>query len=129
MLDEARKTFSDLGLCDRIIIEAGGGASLLTWSGDWTNEALAILLSHVGLPSNSVGLVIEVQGDALLMMDKLAQVAHLENLSTETVLADVENMQREKWDWVLPPSLLMSSYASMCLDLEAARSIARQITE
>lgn len=127
LLDEARKTFSDLGLCDRIIIEAGGRASLLTWSGDWTNDSLAILLSNVGLPSDRAGLVIEVQGNARLLRDKLAQVARLEDLNAETVLTDVENMQQEKWDWVLPPWLLMNSFASMCLDLETARNIARQI--
>jgi ATP-dependent Lhr-like helicase len=127
LLDEARKTFSDLGLCERIIIEAGGRASLLTWSGDWANDALAILLSHVGLPSDRAGLVIEVQGDARLLRDKLAQVARLENLSAEIVLTNVGNMQREKWDWVLPPWLLMNSFASMRLDLETARNIARQI--
>jgi ATP-dependent Lhr-like helicase len=88
---------------------------------------LAILLSHVGLPSDRAGLVIEVQGDARLLRDKLAQVARLENLSAEIVLTNVGNMQREKWDWVLPPWLLMNSFASMRLDLETARNIARQI--
>ena len=33
-------------------------------------------------------------------------------------------MAQEKWDWVLPPALLMQSYATMHLDLGGAKALA-----
>ena len=36
------------------------------------------------------------------------------------LLADVQNLQREKWDWLLPDGLLRKAYASHYLDLDEA---------
>jgi len=42
-------------------------------------------------------------------------------------LADVRNLQREKWDWALPDSLLRRAYASLYLDLGEALDWAKQL--
>jgi ATP-dependent Lhr-like helicase len=39
----------------------------------------------------------------------------------DKLLADCQNMQREKWDWALPQQLLARSYASLNMDLDQAR--------
>jgi len=36
------------------------------------------------------------------------------------LLADVKNLQREKWDWALPDWLLRKAYASLYLDFDEA---------
>ena len=36
------------------------------------------------------------------------------------LLTDVQNLQREKWDWILPDGLLRKAYASHYLDLDEA---------
>jgi ATP-dependent Lhr-like helicase len=36
------------------------------------------------------------------------------------LLTGVQNLQREKWDWVLPDGLLREAYASHYLDLDEA---------
>ena len=45
----------------------------------------------------------------------------------DMLLADVRNLQREKWDWALPDGLLRKAYASLYLNLEEALSWARAL--
>jgi ATP-dependent Lhr-like helicase len=43
------------------------------------------------------------------------------------LLADVKNLQREKWDWALPDALLRKTYASLNLDLVEALAWTRAV--
>ncbi|MOA27786.1 hypothetical protein D3C78_1486830 [compost metagenome] len=108
--------------------ESGGKTYLFTWQGDWTNDALAILLTHTGLPSENAGLVIEVEGGRASLESSLREIADWDGIDESTVLADVQNMVREKWDWVLPPTLLMQSYARAQLDLDGAKTLAVELS-
>lgn len=124
LLAQARSTFSDLGLAQSGMVESGGKTYLFTWQGDWTNDALAILLTYTGLTSENSGLVIEVKGGRASLENKLREIAGWDGLDEPSVLAEVQNMVQEKWDWVLPPVLLMQSYATMQLDLGGAKALA-----
>ncbi|MCO6055768.1 DEAD/DEAH box helicase [Pseudomonas sp. MOB-449] len=128
LLVQARSTFSDLGLAQSSMTESGGKTYLFTWQGDWTNDALAILLAHTGLPSENTGLVIEVEGDRASLESSLREIGGWDGIDESTVLADVQNMVQEKWDWVLPPALLMQSYARMQLDLDGAKALAVKLS-
>jgi ATP-dependent Lhr-like helicase len=46
----------------------------------------------------------------------------------DMLLADVRNLQREKWDWALPDGLLRKAYASLYLNLEEALSWTRALS-
>ncbi|MDI2561712.1 hypothetical protein OLN00_30455 [Pseudomonas aeruginosa] len=127
LLGEARQSFADLKLSHQSFIESGGRTCLFTWQGDWANDALAVLLEYVGLPTENSGLVIEVQGGRALLESKLREVAALKELKASTVLHNVQNMIREKWDWALPSELLMESFATMYLDLEKAQQTAAHL--
>ena len=127
LLAEARQSFADLKLGHQCFIESGGRTCLFTWQGDWTNDALAVLLEYVGLSTENSGLAIEVQGGGELLESKLREVATLKELKASTVLHNVQNMIREKWDWALPPELLMESFATMYLDLEKAQQTAAHL--
>lgn len=124
LLAQARRTFSDLGLEHSSMTESGGKTYLFTWQGDWTNDALAILLTYTGLSSENSGLAIEVEGDRTSLESKLREIAGWNGIDVSTVLANVQNMAQEKWDWVLPPALLMQSYATMQLNLGGAKALA-----
>lgn len=127
LLAQARSAFSDLGLAHSSMTESGGKTYLFTWQGDWTNDALAILLTHTGLASENSGLVIEVEGDRTSLESKLREIVEWDGIDESNVLADVQNMTQEKWDWVLPPALLMQSYATMQLDLGGAKALALEL--
>ncbi|EPL8102616.1 helicase-related protein, partial [Pseudomonas aeruginosa] len=124
LLAQARRTFSELGLEHSSMTESGGKTYLFTWQGDWTNDALAILLTYTGLASENSGLVIEVEGDRTSLESKLREIAEWDGIDESAVLVEVQNMAQEKWDWVLPPALLMQSYATMQLDLGGAKTLA-----
>ena len=124
LLAQARSTFSDLGLAHSSMTESGGKTYLFTWQGDWTNDALAILLTYTGLASENSGLVLEVEGDRTSLESKLREIAEWDGIDESAVLADVQNMAQEKWDWVLPSALLMQSFATMQLDLGGAKALA-----
>ena len=38
----------------------------------------------------------------------------------DDLLQNAKNLEREKWDWALPPELLWKTYASLNLDLDEA---------
>lgn len=125
LLAEARKIFTALRLAERHLIESGGKCYLISWLGDYANDALRLMLNHVGTPCENAGLFMEIGADIESAEAALNAVGKLDASNLASILANVENMQREKWDWALPESLLMKSFASISLDLKAAISFAR----
>jgi ATP-dependent Lhr-like helicase len=120
LLDEARQTFAALGLAEQHIIKKGSSCQIVSWLGDHANDALCLLLNHAGVSCGSEGLLISTNADNDKLMHALGRVAALDASDLKTLLADVKNMRREKWDWALPESLLMKSFASISLDIETA---------
>ncbi|WP_241192907.1 DEAD/DEAH box helicase [Pseudomonas chlororaphis] len=120
LLDEARKTFVSLGLGERYLIESSGKCYLISWLGDYTNDALRLLLNHVGLSCNNSGLAIEIDANIDQAKAALKAVGDLDPSDLDSTLADVKNMLREKWDWALPEPLLVKSFASISLDISTA---------
>lgn len=55
-------------------------------------------------------------------------IAELRDVDYMSLLTDVFNMRRSKWDWVLSDSLLRKSFVSSHLSFEGARAIARSYT-
>ncbi|VEF10864.1 DEAD/DEAH box helicase [Pseudomonas fluorescens] len=127
LLDEARKSFNALGLGKRYVIEAGGKCYLISWLGDFANDALRLLLNHVGLSCECAGLAIEVDANIHQTLAALKDVGDLDANNLDSILADVENMLREKWDWALPDALLMKSFASISLDISTAIGFAQNL--
>ncbi|PCR96090.1 DEAD/DEAH box helicase [Pseudomonas fluorescens] len=127
LLDEARQTFRALDLETKSIISSLKTNVLLSWQGDCTNDALALMLNYVGIPCESDGLVLTVEGSEEATFNALSRVAQLEATDIQPILEKVENMVREKWDWALPSSLLMKSYASSQLNIEEAIAFAKDI--
>ncbi|WP_199738423.1 DEAD/DEAH box helicase [Pseudomonas amygdali] len=128
LLDEARNNFRALGLGDAAIIGSASVSHVATWRGDYTNDALALLLRHVGIQCENTGLFLEVAFGAEDTLRALRVVGQMDISNVEPILENVENMIREKWDWALPRPLLMKSFASSHLDLQAAVTTARLLT-
>lgn len=122
-LGEGREEYASLDLSKRLILPVGSEVIMLTWMGDSVNEALACLLASRGLKAVPVRLGVELSLGSR-SLEELEDV--LEDLSTDDVppahllLDDVANIQRQKWDWALPPELLRRSYASLSLDIAGA---------
>ncbi|AYO00079.1 DEAD/DEAH box helicase [Pseudomonas sp. LTGT-11-2Z] len=129
LLEEARSNFRALGLDSTAIVGSASVSHVATWRGDYTNDALALLLRHVGIQCENNGLFLEVAFGEEDTLRALRVVGQMDISDVESILENVENMIREKWDWALPRSLLMKSFASSHLDLQAAVFTARLLSE
>jgi ATP-dependent Lhr-like helicase len=126
LLQEGREHYRRAGLNTIQVTQRGAEVELLTWRGDWANDALALLLTQRGLPSNNDGLVISVSGGSKdKVIEALRSISQLADLNPVTLLAEAKNTLREKWDWAMPDEMAKRSFASLCLDLEGARDTAR----
>lgn len=130
-LAEARANYSARALANAVVIDQGGSTLLLTWLGDAANETIACLLQRRGFVASAGGPGVEVTKGTRStddILDALVDAGFDETPPLETVLADVKNLQREKWDWVLPPRLLRKAYASLFLDFEEALTWIRSLS-
>ena len=130
-LDESRATYARRGLAESYLVDQGSELVLLTWLGDAANEALACLLQSRGVASTAGGPGIEVpkhHESAHEIAAVLLEIGASATPSLEYLLADAKNLQREKWDWSLPDSLLRNTYASLRLDIDEALTWARGLS-
>lgn len=122
-LDEGRTAFETLALQDRVLLDQGSQAILLTWLGDGANEALACLLMSRGIQAFAGRLGVEIQhGDRSLkeIEDILSDVSSEAAPPLDELLAKATNLARQKWDGLLSPHLLRETYASSNLDMDEA---------
>lgn len=112
------------------MVDQGSEVLRLTWLGDATNEALACLLMRRGFTATAAGPGVEVfKGPHTTedILDTLADAAVDETPPLDMLLADVKNLQPEKWDWALPDPLLRKAYASLYLNLDEALAWVRAL--
>jgi ATP-dependent Lhr-like helicase len=122
-LEEGRVAYHRLGLANRKVVDLGSQTLLLTWMGDSVNEALACYLSTIGLKAWTAGPGVEIHGDRVdsnTIEEALKRFAPGPPMPISTLLADAENLEREKWDWALPVALLQRNYEGQYLDLDGA---------
>ncbi len=127
LLKEARQNFQALGLGDQSITGAASSSHLFTWCGDHTNDALALLLNHVGIQCENKGLSLEIAFGEKDALKALRVVGELDANDVEPILEKVENLIREKWDWALPRPLLKRSFAASHLNLHEAIALAKEL--
>jgi len=129
LLREARKFYRDARLAERLVVMDGKTVLLLSWAGDFANNALVLLLRSLGLETGSNdGLVVRCEGWGLdRLVDACSDIVGLDEVDLLAMLKDVENIGQSKWDWALPRELLVQSYASMHLDIAGAKEVAARL--
>ncbi len=129
-LSEGRVCYSTRGLGQVHWVDQGQELLLLTWLGDSANEALACLLQRRGFIATPGGPGVQVlkgRSTTDAVVDVLFDAAVDEAPPLDVLLAETKNLQREKWDWALPDSLLRKAYASLYLDLDEALAWVRAL--
>ena len=128
MLFDARAAYVRLGLGKRNVLPKGSDVYLVTWKGDWINDALALMLRRKAFNATNEGLAIVLSNtDLRSVADALREIGSERMPSPEEISAKVDNKQRGKWDWLLTENLLSKSFASNELDIEGAQRIAQEI--
>jgi len=123
-LTEARGNYKRFDLQNTCTLDFGREVFLLTWLGDAGNEAVACILMAHGLEAVASGLGVEIQKNSRSMKEILDVIIHIqfnEDIPLDMLLTKSKNLQREKWDWVLPENLLYKNYASLYLNLNEAK--------
>ncbi|MCE5232384.1 MAG: DEAD/DEAH box helicase [Mizugakiibacter sp.] len=131
-LREGREAFATLALADRLLLDQGSQAILLTWLGDAANEAIACLLMSRGVQAFTGRLGVEIHraGRSLEEIENLlADIGSEPAAPVDELLAKASNLVRQKWDGLLSPHLLRQSYASSNLDLDEALDWIRSTLE
>jgi ATP-dependent Lhr-like helicase len=131
-LIEGRKAFASLALDDRLLLDQGSQAILLTWLGDAANEAIACLLMSHGVQASTGRLGVEIQRASRSLEgieDLLVDISSGPVVPVDELLANASNLLRQKWDGLLSPHLLRHSYASSNLNLDEALAWLRSTFE
>ena len=130
LLAEGRRNYATRELSKTFLVNQGAEVLLLTWLGDAANEALACLLKRRGFTAAAAGPGVEVmKGEHTVddVVDALIDAGMDEPPPLDLLLADTLNLQREKWDWALPDSLLRKAYASLNLNVDEALAWVRSL--
>jgi ATP-dependent Lhr-like helicase len=125
MLEEARAWFQFAELGTKRILADGAGVLILTWRGDWLNDALALLLTAKGCEATNEGISIRVSSaDLASVQQLLGEISEQAPPTAADLKLNPKNLLKEKWDWVLPVDLLLRSFVSSELDLGPITSTA-----
>ena len=120
-------TYKRLELDKVSIVSSGSETYIFFWKGDWIQDTVALMLCARGLEAINYGLFVSVRGvspDALVTL--LCDLAATPPREDE-LMQHVANQQQEKWDFLVPGSLLAKNYASHNLDTEGARETMRKL--
>lgn len=121
LLTEGRNAYQRMVLNHNLFIRMGSTNTLLfTWLGDGVNQTIAAMLKRIDITALAYGPALEIYAPELKIVNYLKQVAAQPLPSADNLLYDEHNIMREKWDWLLPDSLLKKSFASSQLDIETA---------
>jgi len=127
LLSEARFYYKELMLESSSFLTLGMNTVWFTWKGDNVQDTLTLLLIKKGLKANNEGLYISIQNSAIEeVRNTLTDLAHEPLSSAEGLATLVKNKQQEKWDFLLPESLLCKNYASLYLDIDNAYETIRK---
>lgn len=123
LLQQARYNYHRLELDKRWIIEIGRDTHLLLWKGDWVLDTIQLMLNSVGCSSSVEGISVVAVGVSIEdVLHAIKRLLSEPRRSASILASSVENMSREKWDWLLPNDLLCANYASLQLDIDRAYS-------
>lgn len=128
MLGEARDWFRFANLAEQRVIADGSGVLVLTWRGDWLNDALALLLTARGCETSNEGVVLRVSSASVDRVKQLlSEIAQQDSPAIADLKVNPKDAIKEKWDWVLPVDLLLRSFASSELDLSGVKPLAAEL--
>lgn len=124
LLRDAQRQYQTLQLDATHHVVEGTTVYLLVWDGDATQQALAVLLRSQGLAASNQKIAIEIKHTTVqLVADAMQKISSQPCPSPEAILQKTDLTSAEKWDWVLPDDLLLTSYASRALSFPEAYEV------
>ena len=129
LLAEARENFKRFDLDSTTLIELGDNSvQLFPWSSDIAHDAFVLLMQKNDIDAVNEGIYILINCSKEKMLNVIVSIKDSHVLSTD-LLDGVRNLNREKWDWALPKTVLDKSYASVGLEIELAMDFLVKVLE
>ena len=119
LFSEGLSYFRDAKLQETSIICHGSNVYLIPWMGDKIVNTLTVLLVSQGYKASCFAGVIEVEDADQLEVCQYFKTLNLRAIPSNTELAGfVRNKQTEKYDYLLPESLLNEGYGAKAFDVD-----------
>lgn len=126
LLYEARKFYADAKLSSAPFLPDGSSNLLMTWRGDWVNDALMLMMRSLKIDATNVGVGVGVLGGTdRSVTEAINAVAAMDEQAAMQAIAEIKNLDTEKWDWGLPLNVKVHAFASTRLDISGALEYAR----
>jgi len=121
LLNGARFFFNDLQLKSRRVITTGNSLFLVTWCGDIINDTLVLIFRKKELNATNEGVGLSISNiDTEKFFAIVTDVLHEHEHETLDFFNDIRIPFSGKWDWALSKKLLVKSYCSSYLNVQAA---------
>lgn len=128
LLRDAQRQYLELNLSAQSYAVEGTTVYLFLWESDQVQKAVVALLIGQGLTAQNFGMGVQVTHTTLaLVIEALTRIAAQPCPLPEKIIQRKHVEGAEKWDWVLPDDLFLSSYASRALALEEAHTLCCEI--
>lgn len=107
------------------IIDQGGECAVFHWSGDRVGNTLAFEFLRRDLHATPVGPALIVEGASIdRVRSTLEEVARDVPSEPSVLLDQVRQLEREKWDYLVPRDLLLRDFALRTTDGTGAKRVA-----
>ena len=119
LFQEGWKYFRDANLENDHVIQHGKCTYIVPWMGDKLVNTLAMMLNHAGYKTSTYAGVIEIEDvDASVIKEYLGVMVTSSVPSNTSLAKSVKNKLTEKYDYLLPESLLNLGYGAKTFDSE-----------
>lgn len=125
---EGLSFFRALDLKNKRIINNGNQILIIPWMGSKIVNTLTFILRHNGYSADSYGGIIEITDADRFDIYHLLKGLRKENTPTNTELAEiVPDRETEKYDYLLPESLLNIGFGAKMFDVEGTLEWSRKL--
>jgi len=126
-LEAARRTFTDLGLSNRSLIQYGGDSYLFCWTSDLVRHTLRALLASVSCEVDVLAVALRCPGlPPRSFVAKLRDALHSDH-DPVLLASKVRNRETEKYDEYLGDNLTAIEYASRMIRIQETREYIEEI--
>ena len=129
MFHDARSAYLDFELDKNQVIEMGQQTMLFHWQGDREASTLRLLMEREGVVVDPDPGILVVEAGMKTTVEVLGDLLSEDPPSPISLVGQVKNKLREKFDWALSDELLDTGYAQGRLDVDGALGIAKQLFE